>query len=199
MQCPRQMPQHRAQPLWIGDAARQITKLVTDVGELAQEARRGRACREQATPKILVMLDDVIELAERVLAGNLSWEARTGLAAIALEGCDGGMLVLDLAGDRAERPVGDMPGDGAAELASAEMPGPCIGTARDRRCARRAIPAIEMIAELVERAHNLAGKVILGRRAALEHDPKAVDAAPGTRRSGELFQHGHGAADGLRW
>ena len=26
-------------------------------------------------------------------------------------------------------------------------------------------PAIEMIAELVERAHNLAGKMILGRRA----------------------------------
>ena len=124
MQRPRQMPQHRAQPLGIGDAARQIAELVTDVGEFAQDARRGRACRDQATPKILVMLDDIIELPERVLARDLAWEARTGLAAIALEGCDGGVLVLDLAGDRAERPVGDMPGDGAAELAGAEMPGP---------------------------------------------------------------------------
>ena len=39
-----------------------------------------------------------------------------------------------------------------------------------------------MIAELVERANNLAGKVVFGRRATLEHDPEAVDAAPGTRR-----------------
>ena len=65
------MPQHGSQPFWIGDAAGQITKLVADMAELVQEACRGWACREQATPKILVMLDDVVELAERVLAGNL--------------------------------------------------------------------------------------------------------------------------------
>ena len=33
------------------------------------------------------------------------------------------MLVLDHAGDRAERAVGDVPGDGAAELAGGDPPG----------------------------------------------------------------------------
>ena len=142
------------------------------------------------------MFDDVVELPDGALALDLGLKARRGLASVALEGGDRGVLVLDFAGDGAERPIGDVPGDRAAELARAEMPRPLVRPLGHSRRARAAACAVEMIAELVEGAHDLAGEVVFGGAASLEHDPEAVDAAPGARRAGQLLQDGDGAADG---
>ena len=49
-------------------------------------------------------------------------EAGSARTSIAFECSDGGMLVLDHAGDRAERTVGDVPSDGAAELSCRDAP-----------------------------------------------------------------------------
>src|SRR5271166_714808 len=190
------MPQHRAQPFRIGDAAWQVTKLVTDIGELVQEARRSWARREQTAPEILVMLDDIVELTESVLTGNLGAEARPGLARVALEGRDRGMLVLDLAGDGAERAVGDVPGNAAPELPCAEVPGSVVRATRHGRCPRLTPPPIEVVAKAVEGADDLAGEVVLGGGAVLEHDPEAVDPASGSRRPGQSVKHCHGSAHG---
>ena len=111
MQRTRKVPQHCAQPGRVSDAARQVANLVPDARELAKNSRRSWAGRRQPASKVLVMLDNVVNLPKRVLARDLGAEAGTGLASVALKACDGGMLVLDLACDRAEWPVGDVPGN----------------------------------------------------------------------------------------
>ncbi len=164
MQRPRQVPQHRAQPLGIGDTARQIAEFVADARELTENTRGSGAGRLHATLKVFVMLNDIVELPERVLARDLGAEARSGLTGVTFEGGDGGVLVLDFARDRAKRPVGDVPGDGAAKLAGAEVPGLVVRSSRDRRRGGLAARPIEMVPELVQRTNNLAGQVIFGRR-----------------------------------
>src|ERR1019366_4329330 len=188
-------PQHRAQPLGIGDTAGEIARLVADARELAENTRGCGAGRLHATLKVFVMLNEIVELPERVLARDLRAEARSGLTGVTFEGGDGGVLVLDFARDRAKRPVGDVPGDGAAKLTSTEMPGLIIRPSRDRRHASLAVGPVEMVSELVQCTNNLAGQVVFGRGGILEHNPETIDAATGTCRPRQALKDRDGAAD----
>ena len=101
-------------------------------------ASRALAIRGPAGPEesrtgtaVIEIVEDIVDLAEGALRLDLGAETRLAGAGIALEGGDRGMLVLDHAGDRAERPVGDVPGDRATELASGDPPRQPIGRRRD--------------------------------------------------------------------
>src|SRR5665213_1699886 len=72
--------------------------------ELAENTRGSGTGRLHATLKVFVMLNDIVELPDRVLARDLRAEARSGLTGVTFEGGDGRMLVLDFARDRAKRP-----------------------------------------------------------------------------------------------
>ncbi len=81
------------------------------------------------------MFDDVVKLTEGALTGNFLAEARCRGAGITFEHGDRGVLVLDFAGHRSERAIGDIPGDRATELARGEAPGLPVRAVRDGRLA----------------------------------------------------------------
>src|SRR3546814_8181439 len=64
---------------------------------------------------------------------DLSAKPRCAGPGIAFERGDRGVLVLDHAGDGAERTVGDVPRDRAPELPRRDAPRLAIGTGRDDR------------------------------------------------------------------
>lgn len=112
MERPPEMPKHRSQPLCIDDAARQIAEFIADPRELVPQSRRcWSRWRQSALDRFLVMFDHIVDLAERAFLLNLAPKARWTGAGIALEHGDRGILVLNLAGHRAERPIGDVPGE----------------------------------------------------------------------------------------
>jgi len=76
MQCSPKVTQHRAQAYRIDDTAGKIAEFVADARELAQDAGRCWACGGQATSKILVMFDDVVDLPDGALALDLGLKAR---------------------------------------------------------------------------------------------------------------------------
>ena len=117
------MREHRAQALGVDDPARQVAQLVAHMFELALQPRRGGSGRPQSAPDcVLVIGNHVVELTERALLFDLDPEARRAGTCIAFEDGDGGMLVLDLAGYIAERPVCDMPCERSPELSRRETP-----------------------------------------------------------------------------
>jgi hypothetical protein len=82
---------------------------------------RGRAAKARTTLPLVEIDEDIVDLAECALDFDLAAKTRPAAAGIAFERGDTGVLVLDHAGNRAEGPVGDMPGDGAAKLAGGQI------------------------------------------------------------------------------
>src|SRR6266851_4404454 len=139
-----EMSKHRSQPLCIDDAARQ-PKFIADPCELVPQSRRGWSrWRQSALDRFLVMLDHIVDPAERAFLLDLAAKARWTGAGIPLEHGDRGMLVLNLARHRAERPIGDVPGERPSKLTGCEPPWTTI-CMRDRRTLGRA--RVEMIAQ----------------------------------------------------
>ena len=91
------------------------------------------------------------------------------------------MLVLDLAGNHAERPIGDVPGDGAAKLPRVEDPAPTVGQ-WDGRHARRTVAGVEMGAEPIDLSHHMR-QATVERPSTVKYDPypilAALDPMPG--------------------
>src|SRR3546814_5202424 len=104
----------------------------------------------------------------------LGAKPRCAGAGIALECGDRGVLVLDHAGDGAERTVGDMPRDGTPKLPRRDAPRLAIGSGWDDRPIGAAEDGVEMIAEGVELADHLARQMRLGDGAGAQHWPKRV-------------------------
>src|SRR6266849_10382835 len=181
-----EMSEHRSQPLCIYDAARQIAEFIADPCELVPQSRRGWSrWRQSALDRFLVMLDHIVELAERAFMLDLAAKARWTGAGIPLEHGDRGMLVLNLARHRAERPIGDVPGERPSKLTGCDPPWTTI-CMRDRRTLGRA--RVEMIAQSVDKAYDAAAQFgsIVGRR---EHLPDGVDAACRPLLRGQALHH----------
>src|SRR3546814_18671018 len=85
-----------------------------------------------------------------------------------------GVLVLDHAGDGAERTVGDVPRDRAPELPRRDAPRLAIGTGRDDRHIGVAEGGVEVIAEGVELTDHLARQMRLGDGARAQQDRKSA-------------------------
>src|SRR5208283_4848156 len=104
------------------------------------------------------------------------------------------MLVLDLARNHAERPIGDVPGDGATKLARIEDPASAI-IQRDGGRSRYAITLVEMGAESIDLSHHMR-QATFQRLATVEHDPDSFFAAtrpiPGREPFGHLDRAGNG-------
>ena len=84
-----EMGKHRAQALGVDDMSGKITKFLADARKLAAQTCRGRAgWREAAPDRFLVMLNNIIELAQRAFLLNLPAEAGGERSRIALEHCD---------------------------------------------------------------------------------------------------------------
>src|SRR5579862_1005933 len=123
MQRAAEMGKHCAQALGIDYMAGKIAELVADARELAAQTRcAGAGWREAAPDGFLVMLNDIIELAEGAFLLNLSAEARGNRSGIALEHGNRSVLVLNLACHGAERAVRNVPGECPAKLPRREPP-----------------------------------------------------------------------------
>src|SRR3546814_8048913 len=83
------------------------------------------------------------------------WSSDVCSSDLAFERGDRGVLVLDHAGDGAERTVGDVPRDRAPELPRRDAPRLAIGTGRDDRHIGVAEGGVEVIAEGVELTDHL--------------------------------------------
>src|SRR5216683_3368837 len=140
----------------LDDAARQIAEFVADPGELVAQSCRCWSCRRQsALDRFLVMLDHIIDLAERAFLLDLAAKARWTGAGITLEHGDRGMLVLNLARHGAERPIGDVPGERPPKLTGCEPPGATLDV-RDRRTLGRT--TVEMVAQAVDETDHTAAE-----------------------------------------
>jgi hypothetical protein len=89
---------------------------------------RGRTAKARTTLPLVEIDEDIVDLAEDALDFDLAAKPRPAAAGVAFERGDTGVLVLDHAGNRPEGPVGDVPCDGAAELAGGQPPGCVIGS-----------------------------------------------------------------------
>src|SRR3546814_13731293 len=98
---------------------------------------------------------------------------------IAFERGNRGVLVLDHAGDGAERTVGDVPRDRAPELPRRDAPRLAIGTGRGDRHIGVAEGGVEVIAEGVELTDNLARQMRLGARARGQPRPERIEKTRG--------------------
>ena len=83
------------------------------------------------------------------------------------------MLILDLAGDHAEGPVGDVPGEGAPELSRIEGRRPSIDC-RNRRFSLLAIALIDVDAEPVDLPYYVRDASTGSTAASVEDQPKIV-------------------------
>src|SRR6266849_11017033 len=181
-----EMSEHRSQPLCIDDAARQIDEFISDPCELVPQSRRGWSrWRQSALDRFLVMLDHIVDLAERAFLLDLAAKARWTGAGIPLEHGDRGMLVLNLARHRAERPIGDVPGERSPKLSGCEPPWATLDV-RDRRALWRA--SIEMVTQIVDEAYDASAQLrsIVGHR---ERLPDGVDAACRPLLRGQALHH----------
>jgi hypothetical protein len=107
------------------------------------------------------------------------------------------MLVLDHAGDRAERTIGDMPGDGAAELSCGDAPRDTRRVGWDDGLATGPEQRVEMVAIDIELTDDLGGNVRLCARFDDEHRPEGVGTACGGGTRRELLQHSDRFSDGF--
>src|SRR6516225_3941687 len=192
----RQMGEHRAQPSPVGDSARERLKLLLHTIILGRKPGGGRTGHALATTMRLVLGDDIVELAERALLLDLLSEARCRGASIAVEHGDGSMLVLDLAGDRAKRAIGNIPRERASELPGAEGPGLSINC-WDHRFAFSAIALVEVSAESIDLLDDAGNAPAGGSAATIERKPKIVLVALLPMLCGQMFCGDDGAIDGL--
>jgi hypothetical protein len=168
-----------AQPGPVGDHRRQGTERLGGRIESPGDPWTGGARRRAAGLAVIEIIEDVVDLAERALRLDLGAEARFAGAGIALEGGDRGVLVLDHPGDRAEGPVGDVPGDSAAELAGGNPPGRAVGSRRDDRRVLGAEQRVQMVAIGIELADDLGRDVRLSAGLEGQDGPESVAAAGG--------------------
>ncbi len=139
----------------------------------------------------------VVELAEGTLAFHLIAEARAARARVAFVGRDARVLVLDHAGDRAKRSVGDVPSDRATELPRGDPPRLAVLARRDDRRLGRAELHVQVIAESIELADDLGGDVILAAAAIIEHAPEGVAPATLADTLGQLLENADRLGDRL--
>src|SRR3954447_4589420 len=106
------------------------------------------------------------------------------------------MLVLDLAGDYAERPVGDVPSERAAELPGVKGPDPSIDQ-RDRRLLGCAMAIIECRAEPVDLPPDAGDAPACRAAAPVKDEPKIIRIALPPVVCRKAFGNGDGAVDRL--
>ena len=162
MEGARDAGEHDAQTGPIGDHGGQMPGLNGGLVERPRDARSRRTAKRSAALPPVEIVQQVIELAEPALRLDLGAKPRCAGPGIALESGDRGVLILDHAGDGAERTVGDVPRDRPPELPRRDAPRLAIGPGRDHRCIGVAEGGVEVVAEGVELADHLAGKIRLG-------------------------------------
>src|SRR5215471_18991326 len=132
-----EMGEHCTQALGIDNMAGKITEFLADAHELAAQTCGGRTSWRQTAPDcFLVMLDNVVELAECTFLLDFAAEARRDRPGIALEHGDRSMLVLNLACDGAEWAVRDVPGEFPPKLSRREPPWSVLDTGNYRSTGR---------------------------------------------------------------
>ncbi|MFF4966180.1 ketopantoate reductase family protein [Streptomyces sp. NPDC001037] len=118
----RQVLEHGAQPGGAGDDAGQVAQLPADAVELSVETAGGASAAAVAVVPVAVEILDVVQLGDGAFGGDLGGKPGGRGARVAFEQGELGVLVLPGARDHAERLVGDVPGEGAAELSGAQPP-----------------------------------------------------------------------------
>ncbi len=129
-------------------------KMTGDGPSSAAAASSARAIRGPAGPDgngavtaVIEVLEKVVELAEAPLGVDFGAEPGSARPGITLERGDRGVLVLDHAGDGAERAVGDVPRHGAPELSRGEAPRLAGRPRRDRGLVGGAEQGVQMVAK----------------------------------------------------
>src|SRR5690606_12363618 len=185
----REAREHGAQSGAISDHGRKRPEIIRYAVERLRDTCRRRPRQPGSGLPLVEIGQQIIELTKATLVLDLSAEAGSAGAGIAFERRDGGMLVLDHAGDRAEGAVGNVPCDRPPELPRRDPPGLVIWPIRDRRHVGCAEQVVEVIAEAIELTDDLGREVILTNRFGGKYRPKRCQPAGGCSPEREAFEN----------
>src|SRR6185437_8226713 len=110
------MREHLANPGRVGDHSRKWIELPGNIRELMFDSAGGRSGNVLASSVLLEVLKNIVQLAKRSLPFYLSSESGGAFSCIPFERRNGGMLVLNFAGDYPEGTIRNVPGDCSSKL-----------------------------------------------------------------------------------
>ncbi|WP_374772089.1 hypothetical protein OG756_02125 [Streptomyces sp. NBC_01310] len=168
------MFEHDPQSGVVGDQAGEVSEFAADAFELGVDAACGVPAGTAAAVPVPVEVFEEVQAGQGLLGVKFGGESGGGGAGVALEDGEAGVFVLQAAGDGPEGPVGDVPGEGAAELPCVERPGHAgsamavaargfgvgrfgqAGGSRDERGVGGGEQVVEVVSELAQ-VHREAG------------------------------------------